>query len=117
MEIHLKYTNIPASAEIEAFILEKIGSLEKFIEEIGLKKQGLKETVSAWVEVGKGSLHHQKGKVWYAECQIRLPRKSLRAVSNNYNLRAAIEEVKDEMRHLLEEYLNRQKEKAKEYKG
>ena len=34
-----------------------------------------------WVEIGKTTQHHQKGKVFRAECQMRLPGKSIRSTA------------------------------------
>lgn len=116
MDIHLKYTNIEATPAINDYVEEKIGSLEELIQDIEAKEPLMGDAIHAWVEVGKSDRHHQKGKVWYAECQMRLPGKSIRAVSNHYALTAAIDEVKDELRRLIQEYKEKQERMTKEIK-
>lgn len=89
MEIHIKYTNIEANAELKEFLQKKLSFLVKL---------GLSATTHAWIEVAKVTRHHQQGKVWYAECDIKMPgKKSFRATSTNYDLGAALDEVKDEL--------------------
>ncbi len=89
MEIHIKYTNFEVTAEIKEFLQKKLGFLVKL---------GLPAVAHAWVEVGRVTRHHQQGLVWYAECDIKMPgKKSFRATSTNYDLGAALDEVKDEL--------------------
>ena len=63
-----------------------------------------KPRVEAWVEIGKESLHHRKGPVFWAECQMRFPRRSLRSTACSKDLRIAITEVKDELQRQLKQY-------------
>lgn len=107
MRIVIKTTNITLSFALRTFIEEKIGGLEKFLEDI-LKKidvfDGRKPRAEAFVEVGKPSRHHQQGKVFYVECQIPLPQKGVRAEAEAKDLRLAINEVKDELQRQLKRY-------------
>jgi len=107
MRIIIKTTKIELTKSLQDFIEEKVGSLEKFLEDI-LKKEdkldGYQERARAFVEVGKSSLCHRKGNVFYAECQITLPGKSIRAIAKREDLRLAICEVKDELQRQLKEY-------------
>ncbi len=104
MEIHLKYTNLEPSPETKTFIRDKLGFLEKLSLPAG-------KDVDAWIEIGRTTRHHQRGLVWYAECQLRLPgKKTIRATSTNYDLGAAIDEVKDEIGLIIKKTRDKYKE-------
>jgi ribosomal subunit interface protein len=99
MKITIKATNFKLTPSIENYVLEKIGSLEKFVEK--LDATGV---VECWVEVGKTTKHHQKGPVFRAEANIRLPKEILRAESCEKNLRTAIVKIKDELQRKIDNY-------------
>lgn len=99
MKMHIKATNFKLTPSIEDWVLEKIGTLNKFIPQ--LDKKGV---VECWVEVGKTTNHHQKGNVFRAEADIRLPGKILRAEANEKELIIAINKVKDELQRQLKKY-------------
>jgi len=113
MKIIIKTKNITLSPALQEFIEEKINSLEKFLNIFGEEKylnhffsKG-KPKIEAWVEVGKETQHHRKGKIFRAECQLRLPGKSIRSESNSKDLRMAVCEVKDELQRELKRYKNK----------
>ena len=96
MKIVIKATNIKLTSALHQYIEEKINSLEEFL-----------KIVEAWVEVGKETRHHRKGPFFRAECQMRLPGKSIRSEARQKDLRLAIDEVKDELqRELKQQILN-----------
>jgi len=104
MKIVIKTKNLKLDKALQQYIEEKFNSLEKFSKILYDKKDYFnhffgkgKPRVEAWVEIGKTTLHHQKGPVFFAECQIRLPKKSLRATSQKENIKLAITEVKDKL--------------------
>jgi len=97
MKIIIKTTNLKLNQALKNFIEEKIGSLEKFS----------KKTIEAWVEIGKTTLHHQKGPFFRAECQIRFPGSSLMAAARSQDLKLAIAEVKDELQRQLKQHKNK----------
>ncbi|MFH0791849.1 MAG: HPF/RaiA family ribosome-associated protein [bacterium] len=111
MNIQIKYTNIEPSESVEKYINDKIGSLEKLFKGLITTDPNFPEPVPAWVEVGKPNLHHEKGNIWYAECQIELPRKILRIARESFNVFAAIDSVKDEMKQLITDYKERVEDK------
>ena len=113
MDIHIKYTNIQSSGAVEEYIHQKIGTLSKLIKDIEKNFTGASDTLHVWVEVAKITRHHQKGKVFYAECQIGLPGKSIRAESTQYDLHVAIDEAKDEMQRMLKKYKEKQMTRIK----
>jgi len=110
MKIVIKTKNIRLTPILKKYIEKKLNSLEKFLKIFQGKEyfnsffgKG-KPRVEAWVEISKESLHHQKGKVFRAECQMRLPGKSLRSEAISKNLRQAITEVKDKLQRELKQY-------------
>lgn len=110
MKIVIRWLNFEKDKKIEDFAKEKIDSLEKFAKDIfgekywnGFFGKG-KPRVEAWVEIGKETRHHKKGPIFYAECQMRFPGKSLRAESKRENLKEAINEVKQEIERQMIKY-------------
>ena len=107
MKIIIKTKNTVLTQAIEDFIKEKINPLEKFIKVLHNGKYispssgKEKPVLVAWVEIGKETRHHKKGPFFRAECQIKLPGKSVRAESFSKDLRTAITEVKDELQREL----------------
>lgn len=109
LKVDIKATNIKLNPALYRYIEEKIGALDKFIEDVD-------GSVRAWVEVGKPSKHHRSGQeVFYVEADIRLPGQGqvLRSESRQWDLRVAIDEVKDELQRELKEYKGKQGAKYK----
>jgi ribosome-associated translation inhibitor RaiA len=115
MKIVIKTKNLKLNQELENFIEEKIDDLEKFLpptifgggqsEKYFDKFYGKRKSkVEAWVEIGKETRHHKKGPYFWAECQMRFPKRSLRSIARKENLKLAIAEVKDELQRQLKEY-------------
>ena len=113
MKINILTKNIKLTPALKDFIEEKINSLEKFSKILYSEKyfnhffgKG-KPRVEAWVEIAKTTLHHKKGPIFLAECQMRFPRRSLRSTASSKDLRLAIDEVKDELQRQLKQYRNK----------
>lgn len=109
LKLNIKTTNIKLDDALYEYIYEKIGTLDKFIEDID-------GSVQAWVEVGRPSKHHRTGEnEFYTEVDIRLPGKGkvVRSESRQKDLRLAIDEVKDELQRELKQYRGRQEAKYK----
>ena len=107
MEIHLKYTNIEPDGRIEEYIAKKITPLGKLLSGAA--------ALHAWVEVGRITRHHKEGKVWYAECQIKLPSKqSFYVNSTQNNIFFAIDEVREGLERIIHTFKERQKSKLRE---
>lgn len=114
MKIVIRTKNLKLDKVLRQYIREKLNSLEKFSKTLQNKQKYFngfygkgKPRVEAWVEIGKTTLHHQKGKVFRAECQMRLPGKSIRSTARRKNLRLAINQVKDELQRQLKQYKNK----------
>ena len=97
MKVTIKATNLKLTPEIKKAIEEKIATLDKFIPHIGT-------SVEAFVEVALETRHHKKGKIYYAEANIKVPGKIIRSEAREENIYRAINETKDELQRLLKEY-------------
>ena len=70
MKISIKATNLNLTPAIKKAIEEKIATLDKFIPHAGAD-----DSVEAFVEVALETRHHRKGKIYYAEANIKVPEK------------------------------------------
>lgn len=102
MKIEIKVTNFKLTSAIERYAIEKINSLDRFIDE-NLLKQG-EDSVVAYIELAMTTRHHHKGDIFRAEVDVRLPRKVVRAEAESSDIMAAIDEVKDELALELKKY-------------
>jgi len=104
MKLHIKGTKIDLTPAIKKYLDDKIGSLSKYLKE--WDREGVAEI---WVEIGRTTRHHQKGDVYRAEADIKLPGKILRAEHEDWDVRVAI----DNIRQKLQRDIRRYKEKAR----
>ena len=109
MKIVIKTKNIELNQALRDWIYKKLEPLEKF-EKIFREDyynhffgKG-KPRVEMWLEIGKTTKHHRKGPFFFAEAQMRFPKKSIRSEAFSKNLRAAITEVKDELQREIKQY-------------
>ena len=98
MNIIIKATNIELTPNIKEYVEEKISSLDKYFNNI----------IEARVEIGVNSQRRQKGEIFFAEANIKVPGKILRVVKTEKKLFKAIDKVKDHLRVIL----HRHKEKT-----
>jgi len=110
LKLNIKATNIKLDDFLYDYIQEKIGNLDKFTE-------GIDSNAQVWVEVGKPSKHHKKGaEEFYAEVNIELSgrgRTLIRAEAKQWDLKMAIDEVKDKLQQELNKYKGKQEAKYK----
>jgi len=99
MKIDIKGTNIDLTGPLKEYILKKIGQLHKFLGQIDKDHE-----VEARVEVGRTTEHHHKGKVFRAEANIKVPGKLLRAEYEDFDIRIAIDKVRDILKREIEKY-------------
>lgn len=99
IKIDIYTKDIELTPAIREYVNMKVGKLEKY------SKNKVLFQVS--VEIGRTTNHHHKGQVFRAELQMQVPGGLLRAESVKDDLRAAIDEAKDE----LERELKKTKEK------
>lgn len=89
MRINLKTKNFSLMPSIEAYLKEKINSLDRFLLP--------DDSIYADVELAKITRHHQKGEVFRAEVNLKIPGRLIRAAAEEWDLRIAIDAVKDNL--------------------
>ena len=89
MKINLKTKNFILTPSIKNYLEQKLNSLDKFLPG--------DESISADVELSKTTKHHQKGDVFRAEINLHVPGRLIRTVAEKWDLRVAIDAVKDEL--------------------
>ena len=97
MKVTIKATNLSLTPEIKKAIEEKIATLDKFISHTDT-------LVEAFVEVAINTRHHKKGKIYYAEANIKIQGEIIRSEAKEDNIFKAINTVKDELQRLLKKY-------------
>jgi ribosomal subunit interface protein len=90
MNIHIKSTNFTMTPDIEGLIRSKMSSVRKFIQ------LAADDEVLIEFEVER-STHHKKGDIFHAEANVTHKGDLFRARSNKIDIRAAIEEVRDQV--------------------
>lgn len=90
MNLDIKATNLELTPSIKEYIETKILGLSKFIEK--WEKIGAVETR---FELARTTNHHNKGDVYYAEINITLDGKLVRAEASGEDAHAVIDKVKD----------------------
>jgi len=91
MTINIKATNTELTPSISSYIEGKIKDLDKFIT---VKDP---ESVLVNIEIGMSTKHHQSGKIFRSEINLHIGGEYLRAVSEQEDLYAAIDDMKDEI--------------------
>ena len=110
MNLDIKATNLELTPAIKGYIEEKVSGISKFAEK--WEKIG---SVNARFELAKTTNHHNKGEVFYAELNLDLGEKMLRAEHSDDDAYKAIDKVKDIIKEQLVDFkeLKEQEEKAK----
>jgi len=104
MIIKIKATNIKLNEPLRIWVEEKVRELKKNLVKFeDIPKKGRKK-IDVRVEIGRTTRHHRKGDIFRAEIQIYLPKKLLRAVVKNIDLRSAIIEARDELDRQIRKY-------------
>jgi ribosomal subunit interface protein len=96
MNINIHAKNLELNAPLKAFIEEKMEDIERLIGEAG--------PAQVQVEVGIPSQHHNSGPIFYAEVNLTIAGKLLRAEATNYDLHSAIVEVKDDLKVQIKKF-------------
>ncbi|MDO8601997.1 MAG: ribosome-associated translation inhibitor RaiA [bacterium] len=99
MKITIKATGVELTPPIKEFIEDKVGSVQKFLQRFDENGQVLAE-----VEIGRPSTHHNKGEVYFAEINISLSGKMLRAKAEDADIRVAINKTKDILKREIDKF-------------
>jgi len=97
MQLSIKAKNIELTDAIKAAVEKKLATLDKKVSRFGT-------SVTAEVEVGKTSKHHNKGLVFRAEVHVRLPGKLVYAEALNKDLYAAVTDAKREAERQIADF-------------
>ena len=89
MKIDLKTKNFEITPSIKIYLQDKLNVVDKFLPN--------NESIFADVELAKTTKHHKKGDIFKAEVNLTIPGRLIRAVAEKWDLRAAIDAVKDEL--------------------
>lgn len=100
MNIIIKGTNLELHNDLKEYVHEKIGGLKKFIENENMDPS----SITVRVELARTTRHHQHGEVYKAEVNLQLPKKMLRNVVESDDIYKAIDDVKDELREMINSY-------------
>jgi len=100
MNIIIKGTNLELHNDLKDYAEEKVGGLKKFLEDIDLNGN----RVVARIELAKTTQHHQQGDIYKAEVNLQLPKKMFRSVVESDDIYKAIDDVKDELKIMINEY-------------
>jgi ribosomal subunit interface protein len=111
MNLDIKFTNLDLTPAIKEYIESKILPLSKFIEK--WEKIG---AVSAQFELARTTNHHRKGDVYYAEINIKLNGKTLRAEHSAPDAREAIDKVKDIIKESIIKFKDQDIDRDKDIK-
>lgn len=118
MQINIKSTDLELTDALKDFIDEKVGSLEKFVQNIGDDghSDGHSPTVEIFVEVSRTTNHHKKGDVFCAEIRMPLPGTDGVIVrAEEWDIHRAIDRARDDMQRRLKKYKG--KRRAKFFRG
>jgi putative sigma-54 modulation protein len=106
MKINIKATGIELTPAISDYANKKISLLEKYLETSHAD-------AVAQVEVGKSTKHHKSGNIFRAEVHLTGTGLDVYAVSEQDDLYAAIDLVKDEVLHNLTQLKGKQETLAR----
>jgi len=98
MQISIKARELNLTDPLKKYIDMHIGSLSKYLKRFD---EGL---VLAEVEVARSTHHHRHGDVYYAEVNLTLPGKLLRATHEGGDMRECIDKVKNTLQREIDKY-------------
>ena len=101
MKININHENIDLTDPIKDYVEEKIGGLEKYMDNF----------IVAEVLVGKTTNHHEKGKIFHCRVNLEYPGGMFRAERVEEDLYEAIDGCKDVLQREIKQF----KEKNRNY--
>jgi len=99
MKIDVKATNLELTPAIQEYIQTKIGSLSHF-----LKRFEAESEIKIFVEIARTTRHHKSGNVFCADANFSIGKKLLRAEHSDWDIRVAIDKVKDKLQQEIKKY-------------
>ena len=98
MQISIKARELDLTDPLKKYIDMRIGSLSKYL------KRFVEDLVLVEVEVARSTQHHRHGDVYYAEVNLTLPGKLLRATHEGGDVRECIDKVKNTLQREIDKY-------------
>jgi len=98
---NIKATEIELTPALKKYITEKINMLDKYYQDV----------IEVRVEVGLTSQHHNKGPIYRAELNVKVPGDLLRVEKTTENMYKSIDKVKDHMANQLKDFKEKQLDK------
>lgn len=95
----IKGINLELTPAIREYIETKIGSLNRF-----LKRFEAESEIKIFVEIARTTRHHKSGNVFCAEASFSIGKKLLRAEHSDWDIRVAIDKVKDKLQQEIKKY-------------
>lgn len=102
MQLDLKTTNLELTSPLKEYVEKRLEPLSRFV-----KRYEEKGEVRMFVELARITRHHQKGNVFYAEANVELPGKIVRAEATHEDIRAAVDVLKDVLKREFKKYKDR----------
>lgn len=102
MQIKIRAKNLKLNPHLEAYIEEKIGSLDRFLPGIMLAR----------VEVA-ASRHHRKGNVFYAEIMLEVKGNNFYTKEEAQDLYAAIDICREEIAREIRKFKTKMRDKRR----
>lgn len=99
MLIDIKAIDLELTPAIREYIETKIGSLSRF-----LKRFEAESEVKIFVEIARTTKHHKSGNVFCADANFSIGKKLLRAEHSDWDIRVAIDKVKDKLQQEIKKY-------------
>jgi putative sigma-54 modulation protein len=104
MQIDLVSKNIELTEEIKSYALKRVTNLDKLLSRITLEGG----EVRALLDVSRSTNHHKTGMVFHADCSISIDGKDFYSASDNVDLYAAIDDVKEILFREISKYKDRE---------
>ncbi|MFA5053430.1 MAG: ribosome-associated translation inhibitor RaiA [Parcubacteria group bacterium] len=104
MKINIITKNFELTPAIREYIEGKMDYLDRFVE-----KWAMTGGVELDFDAGRTTNHHNKGQVYYAEANLKIPGKLIRVRKENEDLHAAIDAVKEILAQEIKEYKEKNK--------
>ena len=116
MKINIKGTNLELTPAITQYIEDKIGSLDRYAE--NMEKDGDPalghEIVEAFVEIGRTTKHHRQGDIYKAEVNLKIGGQIIRTEKEDWDIRVAVDAVKEDLKIELEKFKGKRNTKYKQ---
>lgn len=103
MQINLQGKNMELTEAIKDYALKRVTNLGKLLSSI--EKSGGEVMIN--LEVGQSTKHHKSGVIFHSDCLVNINGEKFYSESDNEDLYAAIDAVKDSLFNEIEKNKNR----------